>query len=414
MPEKTRAFMLREDQSSIVNEVTVEKWIYGGQALSRVNGLVALTPFVLPGEVARVETEQERPDLLRTRLVEVLSPSPERAQPPCPYFSECGGCQYQHARYEFQVAQKAEILREQLRRVGRIEFTGHIEAIAGEPLHYRNRGQFHIDERRIGYFADGSHRLVEVEQCPISSPKINETLATLGRMLRDRRFPDFIRVIELFTDETSVMLNVLDSGRPVARRFFEWCAEEIPGLTSGALNYSVGPDVFQVSHKSFFQVNRFLLERLIEIATGDDAGHAAVDLYAGVGLFTLALGRRFYEVTAVESATSAVHDLTANASRAGLDVYTAQAHAEQYLSQQQKSPDFVLADPPRSGLGKRVTAELLRLLPQRIHIVSCDPSTLARDLAALVAGGYRISKLVMLDLFPQTYHFESIAHLTRD
>jgi 23S rRNA (uracil1939-C5)-methyltransferase len=379
-----------------------------------VDGRVALTPFVLPGEVARVETEQERPDLVHTRLVEVLSPSPERNHPPCPYFYECGGCQYQHARYEFQVAQKAAILREQLRRVGKIDFAGEIDEIAGAPLHYRNRSQFHIEQRRIGYFADASHRLIGVDHCPISSPKINETLATLIRMLRDRRFPDFIRVIELFTDETNIMLNVLDSGRPVARRFFEWCAEVIPGLASGALDYSVGADVFQVSHKSFFQVNRFLLDRLIEVATGDAAGGAAVDLYSGVGLFTLALGRRFDEVTAVESAASAVHDITINANRAGLDIYVAQANAGQFLSQHQKSPDFVLADPPRSGLGKRVTAELLRLLPQRIHIVSCDPSTLARDLAALIAGGYRISKLAMLDLFPQTYHFESIAHLTRD
>jgi 23S rRNA (uracil1939-C5)-methyltransferase len=379
-----------------------------------VNGRVALTSFVLPGELARVEVEQERPGLLRTRLVEVLSPSPERDHPPCPYFYECGGCQYQHARYEFQVAQKAAILREQLRRVGKIDFTGEIEQIAGPPLQYRNRSQFHIEQRRIGYFADGSHRLVGIEHCPISSPKINESLATLIRMLRDRRFPDFIRAIELFTDETNVMLNVLDSGRPVARRFFEWCGEEIPSLARGALDYGVGADVFQVSHKSFFQVNRFLLDRLTEVAIGDAAGTTAVDLYAGVGLFTLALGRRFGEVTAVESAASAVHDLTTNTARADLAIYVAHANAEQFLSQEQKSPEFVLADPPRSGLGKRVTAELLRLLPQRIHIVSCDPSTLARDLAALVAGGYRISKLTMLDLFPQTYHFESIAHLTRD
>lgn len=379
-----------------------------------MSGRVALTPFVLPGEVARVEPEQERPDLIRTRLIEVVSPSPHRSVPPCPFFYECGGCHYQHARYEFQVEQKAAILREQLRRVGRIDFTGEIETISGPPLEYRNRSQFHIDRRRIGYFANGSHRLTPVDRCPISSPKINEALAILARMMRDRRFPDFIRVIELFTDETNVLLNVLDSASPVARRFFDWCADEIPGLVRGALNYSAAGDVFQVSHNSFFQVNRFLLDRLVETATGDAAGSSALDLYAGVGLFSLALARRFGEVTAVESAMSAVHDLKINAERAGLAIRIAHGNVEQFLADVEQSPEFVLADPPRAGLGKRVTAELIRLRPQRIHIVSCDPSTLARDLAALVAGGYRITKLVMLDLFPQTYHFESIAWLSRE
>ncbi len=379
-----------------------------------MNGRVALTPFVLPGEVARVEPEQERPDLIRTRLVEVVSPSPYRDNPPCPFFYECGGCHYQHARYEFQVQQKAAILREQLRRVGRIDFAGEIETISGPPLEYRNRSQFHMDRRRIGYFATGSHRLTPVDRCPISSPKINETLATLALMARDRRFPDFIRALELFTDETNVLLNVLDSASPVARRFFNWCSEEIPGLAHGVLNYSAAGDVFQVSHNSFFQVNRFLLDRLVEAATGDVAGSGALDLYAGVGLFSLTLARRFGEVTAVESAMSAVHDLKTNAQRAGLAIRIAHSNVEQFLTGLEQSPEFVLADPPRAGLGKRVTAELVRLRPERIHVVSCDPSTLARDLASLAPGGYQITKLVMLDLFPQTYHFESIAWLSRE
>ncbi|HZT39880.1 MAG TPA: methyltransferase [Bryobacteraceae bacterium] len=379
-----------------------------------MDGRVALTPFVLPGEVARVEPEQERPDLIRTRLIEVISPSPHRYAPPCPLFYECGGCHYQHARYEFQVEQKAAILREQLRRVGRIDFTGEIETISGPPLGYRNRSQFHIERRRIGYFANGSHRLTPVDRCPISSPKINETLAILARMMRDRRFPGFIRAVELFTDEASVLLNVLDTGMPVARRFFDWCAEEIPGLVRGALNYRAAGHVFQVSHNSFFQVNRFLLDALVQAATGDAAGSSALDLYAGVGLFSLALARRFDEVTAVESAMSAVHDLKTNAERAALDIRVAHAGVEPFLAGMERSAEFVLADPPRAGLGKRVTAELVRLRPRRIHIASCDPSTLARDLAALVAGGYRITKLILLDLFPQTYHFESIAYLAAE
>ena len=391
----------------------VEKWIYGGDALSRVDGRVVLTPYVLPGETARVETETERAGLVRTRLVEVLSSSAERQDPPCPYFGECGGCHYQHGKYEFQVQQKAAIVREQLKRVGRIDYEGEIGAISGPPLGYRNRSQFHIDNGRIGYFADGTHRLVPIDHCPISSPKINEALAAIVPMLGDRRFPGFIRVIELFTDETNILLNVLDSARPVARRFFEWAAQEIPGLVRGALDYPVGSDVYQVSHNSFFQVNRFLLSDLVDAGIGDAAGAVALDLYSGVGLFSLQLARRFRTVTAVESAASAIHDLRTNAERAGLSIRAVQSNVERFLPQVLEQPDFVLADPPRAGLGKKVTAELLRLMPPRIHIVACDPSTLARDLAALVGGGYRIEKLIMVDLFPQTYHVETIAHLVR-
>jgi 23S rRNA (uracil1939-C5)-methyltransferase len=357
--------------------------------------------------------ESERAGLVRTRLVEVVTPSAERQQPPCPYFGECGGCHYQHGQYDFQVAQKAAILREQLKRVGRIDYEGEIETLAGPPLGYRNRSQFHIENRRIGYFADSTHRLVAIDQCPISSPKINEAVSAIVRMLREPRFPQFIRVVELFTDETSILLNVLDSARPVARRFFEWAAEEIAGLARGSLDYRVGGDVFQVSHNSFFQVNRFLLERLVPVGIGEAEGGSALDLYAGVGLFSLQLARRFQRVTAVESATSAIHDLKTNAARAGVAINAVHAAVERYLAEVTETPEFVLADPPRSGLGKRVTAELLRLAPPRLHIISCDPSTLARDLAALIARDYRIAKLIMVDLFPQTYHVEAIAQLIR-
>jgi 23S rRNA (uracil1939-C5)-methyltransferase len=393
--------------------VHVEKWIYGGDALSRVDGRVVLTPFVLPGETARVEVEAERSGLVRTRLLEVISPSPDRQPPPCPYFGECGGCHYQHGRYEFQVEQKAAIVREQLRRVGHIEYGGDIGTITGPPLGYRNRSQIHVKSGRIGYFADGTHRLVPIDHCPISSPKINDALAALVRMLGDRRFPEFINVVELFTDEAKVLLNVLDSARPVARRFFDWAGQEIPDLARGSIDYAVGSDLFQVSHNSFFQVNRFLLGDLVEAGVGHAAGAVALDLYSGVGLFSLQIARRFRSVTAVESAASAIHDLNTNAGRAGLSIRTVHSSVERFLPQVLEQPDLVLADPPRAGLGKKVTAELLRLRPARIHIIACDPSTLARDLSALVRGGYGIEKLIMVDLFPQTYHVETVAHLVR-
>jgi 23S rRNA (uracil1939-C5)-methyltransferase len=374
-----------------------------------VDGRVVLTPFVLPGERVRVESRQEKPGLVRAETLDVLEPAPERAVAPCPYFGRCGGCHYQHAPYEYQLSLKRQILVEELRRLGRIEPPEPIAVLSGEPWGYRNRAQFHIENGQLGYREARSHKLCAIERCPIGSPRINEMIATLLRMLRDPRWPRFVKSLEVFTDERQVQLNVLDTARPVARRFFEWCAEEIPGLVSGALDYE---ERFRVSGNSFFQVNRFLPDRLVEAAVDGAEGEAAIDLYAGVGLFTLPLARRFQSVTAVESGRAAVADLQFNAERAGLaNVAAEQRTAEDFLAALEKAPDFVLLDPPRAGVGKAVVRRLIELRPPRVTIVSCDPATLARDLAALTAGGFRIEGMTLVDLFPQTFHLETVVKL---
>jgi 23S rRNA (uracil1939-C5)-methyltransferase len=226
-------------------------------------------------------------------------------------------------------------------------------------------------------------------------------------MLRDRlpdpRFPRFLRSLELFTNESDVQINVLESERPVAKRFFEWCE------SVDAVDYATSLGKFRVSPHSFFQVNRFLVEALANAALGEARGATALDLYAGVGLFAIPLARRFESVTAVEAGTSAVRDLEFNAARAGVATQVVQARVEEFISRVETTPDFVLADPPRAGLGKSVTAQLARLAPPHIAIVSCDPATLARDLAALSA--YRIERMTLVDLFPQTYHMETVVSL---
>jgi 23S rRNA (uracil1939-C5)-methyltransferase len=387
----------------------VEKLVYGGDGLARVEGRVVLAPFVLPGERVRVHPEQEKPGLVRARTLEVLEPAPERVAAPCPVFGRCGGCHYQHAPYEYQLAAKRDILADQLRRLGKMEPPEQIAAVSAEPWGYRNRAQLHIEGRHIGYREAGSHRLCEVKQCPVASPKINETIHALAGMLHNPRWPRFVRSLEIFTDEQQVQLNVLDSDHPVAKRFFDWCAAEIPALVEGALDYQ---EQFRVSRHSFFQVNRFLLDRLVEVALEGAEGETALDMYAGVGLFSLALARGFKEVTAVESGSGAVRDLQFNAERAGLaNLRAEQRTAEEYLEKLERAPDFVLLDPPRAGLGKVVVRRLAELRPRQVAIVSCDPATLARDLAGLTAAGYRVEKMTLVDLFPQTFHLETVVRL---
>jgi 23S rRNA (uracil1939-C5)-methyltransferase len=217
----------------------------------------------------------------------------------------------------------------------------------------------------------------------------------------------------MFSDETQVQLNVLETDRPVARRFFEWCSEKLPGLVPGALDYRAAGEVYRVSGGSFFQVNRHLIDRMAELAIGNVQGETALDLYAGVGLFSLPLAKRVAKVTAVESGSAAIRDLQANAERAGVAMDARQSSVDAFLESLTSAPDFVLADPPRAGLGKTVVAHLGRLRPPRLTIVACDPATLARDLTGLTNGGYRIDGMTMIDVFPQTFHIEAIVQLKR-
>jgi 23S rRNA (uracil1939-C5)-methyltransferase len=386
-------------------QLKIEKLVYGGEGLSRLDGEVVFTPFVLPGETVEAERTTARRHVQHARVVRIEQPSADRTDPLCRVFGRCGGCQYQHATYAAQLEFKRDILAETLRRVGKIVFDpARIAIESAEPFGYRNRVQLHLDRGRVGYLEMNSRRPVSVERCPIASPKINEVLAALNRLVRDRRWPNFIGSIEIFTDEQQVQWNVLDTAQPVAKRFFDWLAEEVPGTVTGPLGYPVNDDRFHVSGTSFFQVNRFLLPQLAKLAIADAIGDTAWDLYAGVGLFSAPLSRRFAKVTAVESGRAA-GDLRRNTS--------AEVVAEQtevFLAKATEAPDFVLADPPRAGLGKSVTARLGDLKPRRLVIVACDPATLARDLAALQPA-YEIERITLVDLFPQTFHLETIVHL---
>jgi 23S rRNA (uracil1939-C5)-methyltransferase len=408
-----RTAAVKGDAVAQRQKLKIEKLVYGGEGLSRVNGEVVFTPFVLPGEVIDAERTGARQHAQRARPVSVVEASEDRVAAECPYFTRCGGCQYQHASYDAQLRFKREILAETLHRVGRIEFDPQrITIEAAGPYGYRNRAQFHFEGGRVGYREMHSRRLVPISKCPISSPRINEVIARLNRMTRDRRWPRFLGSLEVFTDEDQVQWNVLRTERPVARHFFEWLRDEVPGTVLGPLEYTVNEDVFTVGGTSFFQINRFLLPRLAEVAIGGMSGATAWDLYAGAGLFSLPLARRFERVSAVESGRGAAADLERNATRARAAIHVVQQQTEAFLLEAGEAPDFVLADPPRSGLERMAAARLLELRPKALTIVACDPATLARDLAGLSAA-YEIERLTLVDLFPQTFHIEAVARLAR-
>ncbi len=413
-------------------EITIEKLVYGGEGLGRLNGRAVLVPLVLPGERVSARPVKEEPRLVRALAEQILEPSPGRVTAECPYFTRCGGCQYQHARYEDQLRYKAAILRETLARIGKLE-APEPEVVAAEPWHYRNRVQFKAGKRgrefHLGYFERGSRRLLDVDQCPISAPEINALLPELGELGRRPDFPEGPAEIELFVAPEGALLARITSTVPVPETLVSACREHLPGLVSlaaeapgsgrprrifgpGHLVYSAGGFDYRVSHGVFFQSNRFLTDTLAELVTGDLEGEAALDLFSGAGYFTLPLARRFARVVAVESNRMAVRDLDSNCSRAGLgNVEVVHSKAENFLTEAQR-PDAVLLDPPRAGVGKAAIEALARLDAPAIIYVSCDPATLARDLAPLVAH-YRLERLQLVDLFPQTFHIEAVATLVR-
>ncbi|MFQ5817972.1 MAG: class I SAM-dependent RNA methyltransferase [Terriglobia bacterium] len=435
--------------------VRIEKMVYGGEGLGHATGprpsrgkpaaagwpaaagKPVFVPFVLPGEVVEVLPTQETRKLIRGLPEKILEAAADRIEPPCPYFTRCGGCHYQHLPYEQQLALKVEILRETLRRLGDIAWSEEIPALASPPWNYRNRIQLHLgphpvraDRLQMGYYRQGTHTLCAIEQCPISSPRLNALILALNELNAAGHLPRRLRQVEAFvTDEDrpgwlSLGLPVLDfASDELATRlrrawpgvesilFLETSTGQRVLAGAGSTRYRVNEEEVRVSHNSFFQVNRYLLPELAA-RTGDLSGTTAVDLYAGVGLFTRALARGFARVAAIEADPDTAADLAANsAALANVQAHCADAAA--FLAQWREPVDCVMLDPPRAGLSKEAVRELLRLRPRRLLYLSCDPATLARDLKALAAT-FQIESLELIDLFPHTFHIETLARLRAD
>jgi 23S rRNA (uracil1939-C5)-methyltransferase len=439
-------------------QLTIEKLVYGGDGLARGpagdrgSGQAVFMPFVLAGERVQVRTVEEKPGFVRARADKILQPSPERVDPRCPYFAECGGCHYQHAAYEHQLQIKTAILRETLQRIAQVA-APPIEYHPSLPWQYRNRTRMKVHggaDFALGYHRFHSNDLLPVEHCPISSPLINRAIAAVWQLGRAGRVNDVLLNIEFFANASDnqllVELTLPDqywtrASKPSLLEFigelrqllpeiagvaaFRVTAEgplvreEVPGklkdvFGANELAYDTGGCEYHVSAGSFFQTNRYLIDTLLALVTEGQAGEAALDLYAGTGLFTLPLSQTFRQVTAVEAAPFSFHDLKRNSPS---NVNASRETTEDFLrrvGESTASPfDLVIVDPPRGGLGEKTAAALSQLAAPFITYVSCDPATLARDLKVLLAKGFRIQQMHLVDLFPQTFHIESVTKLVR-
>ena len=397
-------------------EVTIERILPGGFGLAHAEGRTLMVALATPGDRLRVRVDRVKGNVGFASIIEVVEPSPVRIAPPCPYFGRCGGCDFQQLTYEAQLSAKAEIIKDCLHRIGRINTVPDFNITpAPHQWRYRSRAQWQYDSvrQRLGYFESASRRVCDVSECAVLAPELQRTLETLRHNMSEGLLPDEAKYFRAVAGDKGVSVAPGVSGPSIGE---DDDSERLPDI-----NRSIGEEKYKLNAQSFFQTNADLLPRLIAGAIGDLSGDTAIELYCGVGLLTLPLARRFNRVIAVEENSDAASFARENL--AGADLVNAEvvaADVAAWIESDLKCGvgtgaleiDFLLLDPPRAGAESRVIGGILQLKPKRICYVACDPATLARDLKKLIAGGYSLDSLDAFDMFPQTHHVETIAKLT--
>ena len=396
-----------------VIEVVTERLAYGGDAVARYSGLTVFIPFAAPDEKLRVRVTERKKNYARAIIEEIIEPSSARRDPPCQYFGNCGGCQLQHMTYEAQLEAKAGFIRDALQRISHMEVPGEIKNRSANEYAYRARAQVKIEpaghsigstSRAIGFNRVGSHSVCDVEHCLVLVPELDRALGSLRSTVNQAGAQEGhprISEVEIAAGEQGVAFE-----------------PEIAATGSVALQHTVHGISYRFDAGTFFQINAFLLDDLVDEAVKDYSGRLAIDLYAGVGLFTLQLARRFRRVVGIESDRRACRFARENIRANGasnVDFFNERTESwlKNYIATGAgEPPDLVLLDPPRAGAADAVSF-IAAIKPARISYVSCDPTTLARDLRSLVDSGYELETVTAVDLFPQTYHIETVASLRR-
>lgn len=416
-------------------ELRTERLAFGGSAIARHDGRAIFVAFAAPNELVRVEILEVEKTFARAKVVEVLEPGPDRIEPRCQHFGECGGCNYQHVNYEAQVAAKSEFVHDALTRIGKFDWQEPIAVHHAEPWNYRSRTQLKLKatsgmrsdgrsgrlrkkERKqmmeasaeadlaaeakgsaprspvVGFHYANTHTVLDLKECPVLSPELEQGIATVREAVTGMPRREWPYQIEGSSGIDGASYS-----------------PDLPGMRKDLVEHEVLGFRYLIEPESFFQGNRHLVHRLVECAVGGEEGGLAFDLYAGVGLFSLPLSKKFERLIAVEDERRACTLGRVNVKTNGCNnVHYLRKTTEQFLQSNKERPDLVLMDPPRLG-AKPAIPMLLKLAAKRLVYVSCDPQTLARDLRTLVDGGYELESVEALDMFPQTYHVEAVAKL---
>ena len=418
--------------------VLIESLAYKGYGVARVDGKVAFVPYTLAGDEAWVEITEEKKTYSAGRLIQLLKPSPGRVTPPCPYFGTCGGCQWQHMDYSIQVEQKKEILGETLKRLGGLKEIPPIRVVPSpKPYDYRVRVQLKAKGKAMGYYQERSHRIVDVERCPISHPLVNQIIQSLRDQLGILSRIEEVEINVSPEEGRGVLLFHPHSSDQRAEPFTTDLLQRQPMLKGIAISRKDGyqrigdPTLnftlllshwkekrelkLRISPGSFSQVNPEQNQRLVQTVlqfSEVNQEDRVFDLYAGAGNLTLSLATEAGEVLGIEENRMASEDAQFNAERNGIkNCRFIHGRVEDVLLDwERESPDLIVLDPPRTGC-RTILDPVVRLKPKKIIYVSCEPTTFARDLRLFWERGYFPQRLTLIDMFPQTYHMEVVGLL---
>lgn len=371
----------------------IEKLVYGGAGLARTEQGVVFVPRTAPGDVVEAELVERKSDYAVARLTSLLEPSPDRQIPQCPNYESAGCCHWQHIRYARQLEIKESILRETLQRTGRLKWDDAIPAISGPDLHYRLRALFHVQKRRLGFVEERSHTVVPILECSALSPELNAFIPKANEILATPEMAD--------TREVHAI-----SGPPVLATF------DRKRIGQGPARVQVKEVVYDLDPNAFFQTNRYLLADFVEAVLKNASGSQRVlDLFCGSGFFSIPLARLAREVLGVDASRIAVKQAQRNARLNSVHNATfIEGSVEDALrNSPDLHPDLVVMNPPRAGAGREVAALAAGLGSSRIVYVSCNPSTFAREIPILIASGYSLKEITLIDQFPNTFHIELAA-----
>lgn len=431
-----------EDQKIV--ELKIEKMNLGAQGIGYVDGKVCFVDFVIPEEEIKAEIITEKKDYNIAKCITIKEPSAYRIEPRCPLFMLCGGCQFQHIDYQYQVQLKKEILIDTLRRIGRIECS-NIEVIAEQPWYYRNRAQLPVQDKdrlKIGYFKKNTHEVVNHDICYINQNEINQALTIIRKriavsgikMYNEQNHSGNLRhiILRRGTNTGQLYLIFVTKEKSITKKLYDNLIDEIPELVGISQNINnqktnrilghknilldgtdfyeelIDNKVFQISPISFFQVNIKIFEKIIEKIKSEITGSTIIDLYAGVGAIGICLAQVCKKVIAIEENLHAVKDGIKNVQINRVEnIEFIHGRVEQ-MTNKLNIGETVIMDPPRKGVEKSVIESITNLKIKKIIYLSCNPATLARDANLLINNGYTIKNVYLFDMFPQTYHIETL------
>ena len=429
--------------AKIVN-LKIEKLNLGAQGIGYLNGKVCFVDFAIPGEEVAVEIILEKKDYNQARIVEIIKPSPARIEPVCPVFKSCGGCQMQHIDYAYQIELKKDILLDTLRHIGKIKIE-NTEVFFNTPLYYRNRAQLPVQkdkELKIGYFKKGTHEVIDHNICYINQKEINRIVSILRERIKksdieiyeESRHKGNLRhiIVKRGTNTGQIFITFVTREKRIPEMLYSGLRDEFEDIVGISQNINtertnriigrknivlagngfyeeiLASRKFEIGPTSFFQVNTRIFEKIIEKIRAEIEGSILIDLYAGVGVIGICVADLCKRVIAIEENPASVKEGVNNARLNTIDnIDFIVGRVEDKISSI-KECDTLIVDPPRKGIGEVVIKQFKNMRIKKIIYLSCNPATLARDANLLLKDGYKIKRLYLFDMFPQTYHIESL------